>query len=216
MTPARERILRRLREASREPGHERPPALSSVAGWGPPGASPIETFAERFRHFLTVGDETYGSFRTARSIEEAAQSAAEVLRSAGAGSLVAHPSALCVEVLDLLPENGFSPARADLVAAAEAALCEAALLCVATGSYLIRPGAGWARAGSLLPPVQVVLGRESALVGSLGEALQAVSGWNASCCAVISGPSRTADVEKTLVVPAHGPRELHLILALGR
>jgi L-lactate dehydrogenase complex protein LldG len=54
------------------------------------------------------------------------------------------------------------------------------------------------------------------LVDDLKDAFNAIhekySGKLPSMVSVITGPSRTADIEKTLVMGAHGPRELFLIL----
>jgi L-lactate dehydrogenase complex protein LldG len=32
---------------------------------------------------------------------------------------------------------------------------------------------------------------------------------------MISGPSRTADIEQTIVRPAHGPKNMHVIIVTG-
>jgi L-lactate dehydrogenase complex protein LldG len=54
------------------------------------------------------------------------------------------------------------------------------------------------------------------IVVDLKDAFTAVqakySGKIPSMLSVITGPSRTADIEKTLVLGAHGPRELFVIL----
>ena len=69
---------------------------------------------------------------------------------------------------------------------------------------------------NVYPEIHVVIAYVNQLVGDLKDAFAAVqakySGKLPSMLSVITGPSRTADIEKTLVMGAHGPRELFLIL----
>ncbi|MEI6060005.1 MAG: lactate utilization protein [Bacteroidota bacterium] len=69
---------------------------------------------------------------------------------------------------------------------------------------------------NVYPEIHVVIACVDQLVDDLKDAFQAVqtkySGKLPSMLSVITGPSRTADIEKTLVMGAHGPRELILIL----
>lgn len=66
------------------------------------------------------------------------------------------------------------------------------------------------------PDVHIVVAYASQIVLDLTEALNVVAERYKnnfpSLVSVISGPSRTADIEKTLVMGAHGPRELYLFL----
>ena len=66
---------------------------------------------------------------------------------------------------------------------------------------------------SVLPPLHVVLATEDQLVASLEDGLAHLrkqEDW--SYAAFVTGPSRTADIEKILVLGAHGPRRLVVIL----
>jgi L-lactate dehydrogenase complex protein LldG len=69
---------------------------------------------------------------------------------------------------------------------------------------------------NVYPETHVVIAYVDQLVDDLKDAFEAVqakySGKLPSLLSVITGPSRTADIEKTLVMGAHGPRELFLIL----
>ncbi len=69
---------------------------------------------------------------------------------------------------------------------------------------------------NVYPEIHVVIAHVNQLVDDLKDAFHAVqvkySGKLPSMVSVITGPSRTADIEKTLVMGAHGPRELILIL----
>ena len=72
---------------------------------------------------------------------------------------------------------------------------------------------------NFLPEIHMVLIRTSDIVGSYEEAwdrLRGVYGERSLPRSVnlISGPSRTADIEQTIVMGAHGPRRL-LVLILG-
>ncbi len=69
---------------------------------------------------------------------------------------------------------------------------------------------------NVYPEIHVVIAYVHQLVDDLKDAFEAVqskyAGKLPSLLSVITGPSRTADIEKTLVMGAHGPRELFLIL----
>lgn len=69
---------------------------------------------------------------------------------------------------------------------------------------------------NVYPETHVVIAYVHQLVDDLKDAFIAIqekySGKLPSMVSVITGPSRTADIEKTLVMGAHGPRELYLIL----
>jgi L-lactate dehydrogenase complex protein LldG len=58
------------------------------------------------------------------------------------------------------------------------------------------------------PEIHFVIAYENQIVADLPEALQEVSIADSSQITVITGPSRTADIEKTLVLGAHGPKRL--------
>ena len=72
------------------------------------------------------------------------------------------------------------------------------------------------RAMSVLPPVHVVVATMDQLLPDLEAALKLVRGRYGdklpSTLSVISGPSRTADIEKILVLGAHGPKRLVVLM----
>lgn len=83
-----------------------------------------------------------------------------------------------------------------------------------TGTLLLRPGANEPRALSLVPAVHVAVLMESRLYASLPAALRALSPQEdmPSNLLLVSGPSKTADIQQTLAYGAHGPRELVIVL----
>jgi L-lactate dehydrogenase complex protein LldG len=88
----------------------------------------------------------------------------------------------------------------------------------ATGSLVLLSGNGRFRASSLLPPIHIAVLTASQIVPDLESwwAAQKAAGLEQtrqhSNIAVITGPSRTADIAMQLVMGMHGPRELHLVL----
>jgi len=77
-----------------------------------------------------------------------------------------------------------------------------------TGSLLVSAGPGRRRLASLAPPVHVALVRRESIVSTLEEGLARLGDRTS---VLISGPSRTADIEGVLVRGVHGPRELWVI-----
>ncbi|MFW6268427.1 MAG: LUD domain-containing protein, partial [Marinilabiliaceae bacterium] len=74
---------------------------------------------------------------------------------------------------------------------------------------------GSGRRMNVYMPVHVILARRSQLVASIDEGFSVIQerySQKPSQITLISGPSRTADIEKTLVMGAHGPGELIVMI----
>jgi L-lactate dehydrogenase complex protein LldG len=86
------------------------------------------------------------------------------------------------------------------------------LLIARTGSIVVSTAKMSGRQMHVFPPIHIVLAKESQLVSFPGDALEFMmkkfNGNLPSAMTIITGPSRTADIEKTLVLGAHGPKEL--------
>jgi L-lactate utilization protein LutC len=85
-----------------------------------------------------------------------------------------------------------------------------------TGSIILSAATAGGRRLSVLPPFHVAIATTDQLVISLDEAMatyQQRKEFNRSSYAtIITGPSRTSDIEKILVLGAHGPKRLAVIL----
>lgn len=93
-------------------------------------------------------------------------------------------------------------------------LCES--LIARNGSVLVSNGNAAGRRLSIYPHQHIVLAYTSQLVPDLKDGLSRIKEKYGnrlpSMISVITGPSRTADIEKTLVLGAHGPKELYVFL----
>jgi L-lactate dehydrogenase complex protein LldG len=81
-----------------------------------------------------------------------------------------------------------------------------------SGSVVLASSPSEPRARSLLPPVHVSLLREDRVLPGLAELFEALGGELPSALAIVTGPSRSADIEQQLVVGVHGPGEVHVVL----
>lgn len=84
-----------------------------------------------------------------------------------------------------------------------------------TGTLLLLSGAATPATVSLLPETHVALLAASRIVATLEDAFALVRAEHGSlprALNFISGPSRTGDIEQTIVLGAHGPCRVHLIL----
>lgn len=96
-------------------------------------------------------------------------------------------------------------------------LCEA--LIARNGSILLSSANLSGRRLSIYPPIHIVLAYTSQLVLDLKDGFNLLKekyqkDYPSMICTV-TGPSRTADIEKTLVLGAHGPKELFVFLLDG-
>jgi L-lactate dehydrogenase complex protein LldG len=83
-----------------------------------------------------------------------------------------------------------------------------------SGSIVLTHGPGRPRMASLIPEVHVALLEVTAIHRSLAHFAQRIPGIAASTTnmVVVSGPSRTGDIELQLNLGVHGPRIVHIVL----
>lgn len=96
-------------------------------------------------------------------------------------------------------------------------VCES--LIARNGSILVTNADAGGRRLSIYPHVHIVFAYTSQLVLDMKDGLRMVkekySNRLPTMISAITGPSRTADIEKTLVLGAHGPKELFVFLIDG-
>lgn len=104
------------------------------------------------------------------------------------------------------------------IVAADIGLTGADYAVAETGSVVVVPRKGLSRLVSLVPPVHIALVRPQDVVDTMDDLflLRRIEyyqqgGDMGSYLNFITGPSRTADIEQTLVVGVHGPKEAHLV-----
>jgi L-lactate dehydrogenase complex protein LldG len=106
-----------------------------------------------------------------------------------------------------LRENGVQlmrTAQPDLQAGITGCTCAIA----ETGTLLLTTSRGKALSASLLPEIHVAIVHRSQILWSLEEALRDSQVRTSAASVLITGPSRTADIEMTLTIGVHGPKEL--------
>lgn len=99
---------------------------------------------------------------------------------------------------------------------AEAAITDCEYLVARTGTMVLSAAQPSGRALPVYTPVHLVIAYTHQLVFDLKDAINRLkdryNGELPSAISFASGPSRTADIEKTLVVGVHGPKEVYVFL----
>jgi L-lactate dehydrogenase complex protein LldG len=84
-----------------------------------------------------------------------------------------------------------------------------------TGTVLLLGAPATPKATALLPETHICVVRKSRMVATMEDAFALMReeiGEPPRATFFVSGPSRTADIEQTLVIGAHGPYRVHVIL----
>ncbi len=84
-----------------------------------------------------------------------------------------------------------------------------------TGTVLLLSGPATPKATALVPDTHICIVRRSRIVATMEDSfalLRSEAGELPRATWFVSGPSRTADIEQTLVIGAHGPYRVHVIL----
>lgn len=211
MLSSREQLLGRIRAALAAGPAPAPPAPDWAAPVHPPlpAADPAITFAENFQR---IGGEFFYCENLALLSIKLRAWLAERL-PAGQKFYVWEPA---LQALLRAAKVPFEAGEADFRAQAAVGLTSCEALVARTGSIVVAPATASGRRLSIYPDQHLVLARPSQVVPEIGDALRAVQARYGSqlpsMLSLTTGPSRTADIEKTLVLGAHGPRRLSLFL----
>ena len=116
----------------------------------------------------------------------------------------------------LLKDNSFDGFSAVELKDCDAAVTTCELLVARTGSIVMSAAQASGRTVSVYAPVHICIAYTDQLVYDIRDGLAALKekyqGQLPSLITFATGPSRTADIEKTLVVGVHGPKEVYLFL----
>ena len=214
MKSARDEILGRIRaalavaEADLSPGQDHAAAARAVL---PPVPDDPSTWPSTFGARL---EALSGRYYRVVDIEEAAGVVARLEQEGHWGTVLVQDDPLVSAVTtELTSERVYPGSSAHELAACDAGVTTCRALVAQTGSILVT-AADAGRAGTVLPPHHVVLATADQVVPDLPavwDLLQA-GGRVPSFVSLVTGPSRTADIERTLVLGAHGPIRLTVIL----
>ncbi len=124
------------------------------------------------------------------------------------------------DLVDLFAENaaaaGFHVHRGEAPNLVDAGVSDAIYGLADSGSVVLASSPEEPRARSLLPAVHLSRLREELILPGLAELFEALGLDLPSSLAIVTGPSRSADIEQRLVVGVHGPGEVHVVLLSGR
>ena len=222
----RDKMFGRIREAlvvkAPFPGHAGAPVRASAASptgraaqWLPATG---DSFEERLARFQANAAALRADFHLAGNRDEAVKLLLEIRDAQGWKAIATHQGELtdfAAEALSLPMLRTDSTYDAKALDKCDAGITECDALVAQTGSVLVTNRSAGGRALSILPPHHVVLARRDQLLRDLPSAFQLLRrkyGANyPSMISFITGPSRTGDIERILVLGAHGPKKLTIL-----
>lgn len=224
----REKMLARLREALAVPAppsterdrHGAHPAPAAHArAWLPPVGRP---FDEQLAAFRQNAASLRTDFHVLNNRAGLQARLLELREAEGWKKIASHTGELTDLVLPALgvpvlkTDSGYD---ANELEKCDAGITECDALVAQTGSVLVTNRSAGGRALSVLPPHHVVLARREQLARDLPAAFEILRHkYGAdfpSMISFITGPSRTGDIERTLVLGAHGPKKMTIFLLQG-
>ena len=239
---ARQEILSRIRTAlaveahhqtervdegrAPQPGNLQPPA--SVTPTKPD--SPRDELVKQFAAELT---QAGGLFYYAEDAPSACEHLRKIVASASARRVIGWrwPVFQRIGLPELFAkagvefaEDGAPGQSGDFTAAAieaDIGVTGAHFALAETGTLVMLSGTGLARTASLMPPIHVAIVESEQVIPTLDDLLSRINTGGSpaglsSAITLVTGPSRTADIELVLVVGVHGPQQLHVILLDGK
>lgn len=214
---ARAAIFSRIRQAQNRPEQPTQAELDQVRQYldqHAPGPRP-DLGADLVARFRQQAERTSQTLDRVESLDEVPAAVARYL-----SGLSLTKQAIAWRTLDGLPwqEAGIAvefrkPVNEDMVGVT-GCFCAVA----ETGTLMLLSGPDTFSSAALLPETHVAIVPESRIVGSIEDAFALAKkerGELPRATNFISGPSRTGDIEQTIVLGAHGPYRVHVILVAG-
>jgi len=195
-------------------------------------ASARDNLVEKFR---TEFEQVSGEFIHPASDEAAAQNLCELIQNAGVQTVAISAHEICrrvhleealktvtpeVQILREVIDSESSLERRRLknsLSHVQLSITGAEFLIAESGTILVFSGDQASRQISLLPTIHVVLATPRQIYPNLAEVFQEIQKASGSTLpgstqTLITGPSRTADIEKVLIRGVHGPTRIVTIM----
>ncbi len=201
--------------------HQETPAAPLVA----PAAHSAELISSFARELEAVGGHFVGAVTadelSARTVELADRVGALTVAIGAGVSFDAGPLANSLEqggrdVIRCRPAGDDQARRAliERIARADLGIVEADCAIASTGTIAVTATPARPSVLTLLPPAALAIVRADRLMPDAAAAIDSLGAETIAHhrVAFITGPSRTADIEKLIVVGVHGPKQLHVIL----
>lgn len=204
MTSAREEILSRLKQAKH-------PEPVEVPDFDTPVYFPVDQPLELI--FKENLGKISGNVVLCASEKELYNQLKKLLESFRPEKVYCNEKALQQD----LKENEISfSSGSKLPSDLEAGITSCEFLIAHTGSVMVSSAIEGGRQMFVYPPVHIVIAQKNQLVAYLQDAYSGIrkkyKDFFPSHIALLTGPSRTADIEKTLVMGAHGPRAIYVFI----
>jgi L-lactate dehydrogenase complex protein LldG len=224
MTP-RQAFLQRVKQAvvegNRAGAAPKLPQHTGV-GYQGGGADPVQRFCQEF---AAAGGKGYvvadgvAVVQTIQSILQAHNARKILLTRGGLIDRLDLPTKLRDLGLEATTTDGLSANPREDFFSAEVGITNVHRLVAETGTVVLASKPNEPRSASLLPPVHIALAEPSQLLPDLFDLFDLFSPISTlsktlppSCLTLITGPSKTGDIELKLVTGVHGPGEIHVIL----
>jgi L-lactate dehydrogenase complex protein LldG len=206
VSPAKENILKRIRQALVNPA---PVPFPQSEGNSSVYRAPVQEnaieFAENFGRIS-------GRFLYCSHEQEMIRQLTELIsRQAWTQVFCREPS-----LLSMLGEPLKGLLISDDLPEADVSITSCEFLIARTGSLLMSSAQESGRTVSVYAPIHICIAYANQLVYDIREGLEGIlekyKDNIPSFITLATGPSRTADIEKTLVVGVHGPKEVYVFL----
>ncbi len=206
MSSAKHNILKKIRQALATPVPAPFPHHENAENFFQPSQQDLEIeFAENFTKLL-------GKFSFCADTKELSEQLNILAKSRNWTKIFCREP----EIKHDLHTNGFSNFEAADVHTCEASITDCELLIARTGSILMTTGQRSGRTTSVYAPVHICIAYTDQLVYDIKDGIDFLKRKYRdnipSFITLATGPSRTADIEKTLVVGVHGPKEVFCFL----
>lgn len=206
VSPSKENILKKIRQAL---SHPVPVPFPNSEGNNSVFQPPVDDMAVQFAQEFT---KLQGKFVFCADEDDLSQQLLELAASRNWTKIVCREQKLQTA----LQQHKFPVTFYDQLDDCDVSITTCESLVSRTGTMVLSTANESGRTTSVYAPVHICVAYTSQLVYDLKDALQQLkekyNGQLPSFITFATGPSRTADIEKTLVVGVHGPKEVFVFL----
>ena len=209
---ARDEVLASIRKnLQASAAHEHHQKHAPAPTPAPEPATDHSSLTDRFIENLQA---VRGEWAIVSDIEEASVVLQQIIGEIRPNRIAASDSPLVRKLIDQVTTDAeiIRRAKAAELFTTEVGITSAQLAIAETGTLVLRSESEFSRLTSLVPEVHICILEASQIRAGMSEVLSEIAATLDPAVTFITGPSRTSDIELTLAIGVHGPRELFVIL----